>query len=60
VLGTAGICGTTLGLVGVLRMTTGILVRARLEEAFLRTELGAETYNEYVRRVPMFVPFARW
>lgn len=57
-LGTAGIRGTTLGVMGALLMTTGIYVKARLEESFLRTELGAEAYDAYVRRVPMFVPFA--
>jgi protein-S-isoprenylcysteine O-methyltransferase Ste14 len=28
----------------------------RLEEAFLREQLGAETYAEYARRVPMLAP----
>jgi protein-S-isoprenylcysteine O-methyltransferase Ste14 len=58
VLGTAGIRGTTLGVVGALLMTSGIYVKARLEESFLRAELGAKAYDAYVQRVPMFVPFA--
>jgi protein-S-isoprenylcysteine O-methyltransferase Ste14 len=33
-------------------------MKARLEEHFLREELGAEAYESYRRRVPMLVPFA--
>ena len=38
---------------------TGIYIKARTEEAFLRDQLGAETYEAYARRVPMLVPFIR-
>ena len=31
-------------------------MKARLEELFLRTELGL-AYDDYARRVPMLVPF---
>jgi protein-S-isoprenylcysteine O-methyltransferase Ste14 len=32
-------------------------MKARLEERFLREELGADAYDSYRRRVPMLVPF---
>jgi protein-S-isoprenylcysteine O-methyltransferase Ste14 len=32
---------------------------ARVEENFLRRELGEDRYDAYARRVPMFVPFTR-
>jgi protein-S-isoprenylcysteine O-methyltransferase Ste14 len=32
-------------------------MKARLEEQWLREELGAEAYDAYRRRVPMLVPF---
>ena len=35
----------------------GFWIKARLEERFLREELGAEVYDSYRRRVPMLVPF---
>jgi len=37
-------------------MTLGWYVKARMEEEFLRDELGAEEYGAYARRVPMLVP----
>ena len=37
-------------------MTLGWADKARLEERFLREQLGAEAYDEYARRVPMLVP----
>jgi protein-S-isoprenylcysteine O-methyltransferase Ste14 len=30
-----------------------------MEEGFLTTELGADAYGSYCRRVPMIVPFLR-
>ena len=47
----------TLG--GAAMLATGIYIKARTEEAFLRDQLGAETYEAYARRVPMLVPFIR-
>ena len=38
-------------------MTLGWYVKARLEERFLRDELGAEAYGAYAQRVPMLLPF---
>jgi len=44
---------------GATVMAVGIYVKARVEEAFLRDELG-EAYAAYARRVPMLVPFPRF
>ena len=56
---TAAIRGTALAWLGACVMTTGWVIKARLEEEFLREELGADTYGEYARRVPMLSPFPR-
>ncbi len=56
---TAAMRGTVAGWLGAGVMTLGWYVKASLEEAFLREQLGAEAYAEYARRVPMLVPFGR-
>jgi protein-S-isoprenylcysteine O-methyltransferase Ste14 len=53
---TAAMSGTVLAWLGACVMTTGWVIKARLEEEFLREQLGAETYGEYARRVPMLAP----
>jgi protein-S-isoprenylcysteine O-methyltransferase Ste14 len=57
VFATAAIKGTAFALLGAAIMTVGFWIKARLEERFLRAELGAESYDAYSRRVPMLVPF---
>lgn len=57
VVATAAIKGTILGFVGALIIIIGLWMKARLEEQWLRGELGAEAYDAYRRRVPMLVPF---
>jgi protein-S-isoprenylcysteine O-methyltransferase Ste14 len=55
-----GVCllkGTVPALAGAAIMIVGWYVKARLEERFLRQELGAEAYDAYARRVAMLVPF---
>jgi protein-S-isoprenylcysteine O-methyltransferase Ste14 len=49
--------GTLPSLGGVVLMTLGIWLKARLEERFLAAELGADAYGAYRRRVPMLLPF---
>jgi protein-S-isoprenylcysteine O-methyltransferase Ste14 len=49
--------GTIVALSGSVFMMLGFWIKARLEEQFLRNELGSETYDSYRRRVPMLVPF---
>jgi len=58
-IATAAQRGTAAGWVGAIVMTLGWYVKARLEERFLRQQLGAEAYGAYARRVPMLVPFLR-
>lgn len=50
--------GTLPGIAGAALITAGIYMKARLEERFLRAELGEAAYEAYSRRVPMLVPFA--
>jgi protein-S-isoprenylcysteine O-methyltransferase Ste14 len=54
---TAALKGTVLGIAGALLITLGIWMKARLEENWLRQELGASDYDAYRRRVPMLMPF---
>jgi protein-S-isoprenylcysteine O-methyltransferase Ste14 len=57
-LATAAMRGTALAWLGACVMTIGWVIKARLEEEFLREQLGAEAYGEYARRVPMLAPLA--
>lgn len=52
--------GTYLSLLGAVLIVAGFWIKARLEERFLRTELGAEAYDAYARKTAMLVPFVRW
>ena len=56
-IATATMRGTLAGWLGVGIMTYGWYIKARMEEGFLREELGADEYGRYARRVPMLVPF---
>ena len=49
--------GTATALLGALLITFGLWQKARMEEGFLTTELGADAYGAYCRRVPMLIPF---
>ncbi len=53
----AAIRGTGLALAGAALLALSLYVKARLEETFLRHELG-EPYERYAARVGMLVPFA--
>nr|WP_280178209.1 MULTISPECIES: isoprenylcysteine carboxylmethyltransferase family protein [Mesorhizobium] len=55
-LATMAAKGTVWGIAGVALLTIGIVMKAKLEERFLRGELGP-AYDDYARRVPMLVPF---
>jgi protein-S-isoprenylcysteine O-methyltransferase Ste14 len=44
---------------GAAAIALGLFIKARVEEGFLRQQLGEGRYDEYVRRVPMLVPFRR-
>jgi protein-S-isoprenylcysteine O-methyltransferase Ste14 len=57
---TAVMRGTVLSFAGAAIMTLSWYIKARLEESFLREQLGAENYERYARRVPMLVPFVKF
>ncbi|TGR15885.1 hypothetical protein EN845_34655, partial [Mesorhizobium sp. M8A.F.Ca.ET.202.01.1.1] len=57
ILATMAVKGTVWGIAGAALLLVGVVVKARLEESFLRGELGP-AYDDYARRVPMLVPFA--
>jgi protein-S-isoprenylcysteine O-methyltransferase Ste14 len=56
-LATTAIMGTVTAMPGFLLLLLGFVMKARLEEDFLRKEMGANAYDAYARRVPMLVPF---
>jgi len=55
---TVGIRASAQTLIGAMLMTIGVYIKARLEENFLRTELGP-AYDAYRQRVPMLIPSGR-
>jgi protein-S-isoprenylcysteine O-methyltransferase Ste14 len=55
-LATAFVPFTPVTVLGAGLIAGGFYVKARLEERFLREELGADAYDAYARRVPMLVP----
>jgi len=55
-LATAVAEATAPALLAFLLITLGFFLKARLEEGFLRSELG-DAYDSYRRRVPMLLPF---
>jgi protein-S-isoprenylcysteine O-methyltransferase Ste14 len=56
-LATGVAVGTGSALLGTLLIVFGLWQKARMEEGFLTTELGADAYGPYCRRVPMLIPF---
>ncbi len=59
-LATAVVRGTPAAFIGVVLLTVGLYLKARVEELFLREELGAQAYDSYAARVPMLLPFVHW
>lgn len=57
VFATAAMKGTGVALAGAAIMALGFWIKARVEERFLREQLGADSYDAYRRRVPMLLPF---
>jgi protein-S-isoprenylcysteine O-methyltransferase Ste14 len=53
---TALIRASPIALVGFCLFTLGFWMTARIEERFLRDQLGAGAYDDYARRVGMLVP----
>lgn len=59
ILATAVMFGTAFAYLGAASIILSFYVKARLEERFLREELGTEAYDAYAKRVPMLVPFLK-
>lgn len=51
--------GTAPAVTGFALLIIGYVMKGRVEENFLRTELGAEAYDAYARKTAMLVPFVR-
>jgi protein-S-isoprenylcysteine O-methyltransferase Ste14 len=56
VFATATTQATASALAGAALIALGLWLKARIEERFLRAELGADAYGAYRARVPMLVP----
>ena len=54
---TAAQLGAAPAVAGVLALWVGFWIKARLEERFLRGQLGEGAYDSYRQKVPMLVPF---
>jgi len=54
---TAAMTASIFSLLGVALVIFGSWLKARLEESFLRAELGPEAYDAYARRTGMLLPF---
>jgi protein-S-isoprenylcysteine O-methyltransferase Ste14 len=59
VVATATMRGTAAAILGASAIALGLFVKARVEERFLRSELGNDRYDGYACRVPMLIPFMR-
>ncbi len=49
---------TPIALAGFVLIVWGYWIKARIEERFLREQLGAADYDAYRARTPMLVPFS--
>jgi protein-S-isoprenylcysteine O-methyltransferase Ste14 len=59
IIATVVMRGTIITITGGAMIAASVYVKARVEEDFLRQQLG-EPYDAYARRVPMLVPFGRF
>ena len=50
--------GSVVAVIGAALVAYGLYLKGRLEERFLRQQLGAP-YDAYARRTPMLIPFVR-
>ena len=50
---------TSQTIAGAACIALGLYIKARIEEGFLREQLGEDAYAAYARRVPMLVPFLK-
>jgi protein-S-isoprenylcysteine O-methyltransferase Ste14 len=59
VIATAIESGRMEAIAAAIALVAGVSLRAKLEERFLRRDLGDDAYASYRRRVPMLIPFAK-
>jgi protein-S-isoprenylcysteine O-methyltransferase Ste14 len=55
-MGQAALTGTLRGLAGLALLTLGFVLKARLEERFLKGALGSAAYDVYAAHTPMLLP----
>ena len=60
VIATAAERGRIEAVAGAAVLIAAISLRAKLQERFLRRDLGDEAYSAYRSRVPMLIPFAKF
>jgi protein-S-isoprenylcysteine O-methyltransferase Ste14 len=58
-IATVAVRATPATIAGAALLIIGFLMKGRLEERFLRAELGAEAYDAYARKTSMLVPFLK-
>ena len=56
-IATTIVMGQVHAVIGTILLVAGYWIKARLEERWLREELGHADYDAYRRRVPMLIPF---
>ena len=56
---TAAEKGSGFAIIGFAMIVAGYWMKARLEERFLRAELGAEAYDAYALKTAMLIPFVK-
>lgn len=56
---TAAERGSGVAIVGLVMVVVGLWLKARMEERFLRAELGAEAYDAYARKTAMLIPLVK-
>lgn len=59
VMATAAERGRIEAVAGALVLIAAVSLRAKLEERYLRRDLGDEAYSAYRRRVPMLIPLTK-
>lgn len=58
-LATMAVRGTAMAVAGAALIVFGYWLKGRLEERFLRSELGSAAYDAYARKTAMLIPFVR-
>jgi protein-S-isoprenylcysteine O-methyltransferase Ste14 len=59
-IATVAVRATPATIAGTALLIGGFMLKGRLEERFLRAELGTEAYDAYARKTAMLVPFLKF